>query len=139
MVKFLIVTHGPLAGALKESARMFFSEQVDCIDTIGLFPGDSVEELKEKIASSIQTRYTEEGIMIFVDILSGSPFNSVAMVMNDISQEYPKIECFTGVNLPILMEVLAQAETMPLEEMKKTIEELAPTSIVDVKKALGLE
>ena len=49
MIRILVVTHGQLAQGLKESARMFFGDMVDDLNTIGLFPGDSPEALQEEI------------------------------------------------------------------------------------------
>ena len=52
MVHILIVTHGPLAQALKESSAMFFGSATDDLETLGLFPTDSPEALKDKISRS---------------------------------------------------------------------------------------
>lgn len=136
MVKFLIVTHGPLAGAFKESARMFFGDEVEKINTIGLFPEDSVDALKDKIIESIKKNYTEDGIMIFVDIFAGSPFNMTALAMNEIMAEYPKLACYTGINMPLLMEALPCSEFMTLEEIGNQIESQAANSVINVRKAL---
>ena len=81
MVGLLIVTHGPLANAFKESARMFFDEVADRIQTIGLYPGDTIEDLEGKITNAICNRYDEDGMMVFVDMLAGSPFNMTALTL----------------------------------------------------------
>ena len=47
MIKILIVTHGPLAQALKESSAMFFGSMSNDVETIGLYPTDNPEDLKE--------------------------------------------------------------------------------------------
>ena len=49
MIKILIVTHGPLAQALKESSAMFFGSMSNDVETIGLYPTDNPEDLKEAI------------------------------------------------------------------------------------------
>lgn len=138
MVKILIVTHGPLAEGFKESARMFFADAVDeKIDTIGLYPGDVIEDLKDKITASIKQNNTEDGTLIFVDMLAGSPFNMVGLVLNELKDEY-KLECITGINMPLLMEALASADSMDLSSITDIIEELAPQSVLNAKKILGL-
>ena len=53
MVNILIVTHGPLAQAFKESSRMFFGDAVDALETIGLAVGESPEQLKNEIIEKI--------------------------------------------------------------------------------------
>lgn len=136
MIKFLIVTHGPLAEAFKESLRMFFGDKADEVDVIGLYPTDAVEGLKQKIANSIEKNYSKDGMMIFVDIYAGSPFNMVAYTMHDLNDVYPQLECFTGVNLTMLMEAFADSESLSLERMCEQLEVIAPASIINVKKLL---
>lgn len=136
MVKFLIVTHGPLAEAFKESLRMFFGNQVDEVDVIGLYPKDAIDGLKNKITASITKNYSDDGIMIFVDIYAGSPFNMVACTMHDLKDTYPQLECFTGVNLTMLMEAMADAQNLSLEAICEQLEVKAPASIINVKKLL---
>ncbi len=137
MINCLIVTHGPLANAFKESARMFFGDEVESIDVIGLFPGDSVDDLKEKIEESIRKNCTEDGMLIFVDIYAGSPFNMTALALSDMIKDY-KIECFSGINMPLLMEALACSKNMTIEELGNHIDEVSKDSIINVKNSLAL-
>ena len=138
MVKIMIVTHGPLAEALKESARMFFAEKVDNITSIGLYPSDNIDDLKWKVKNAITEIYSDDGILAFVDIFAGSPFNMVALTMGEVKEQYPKIQCFTGANLVMIMEALAQADSASLDDLTKHLEEQAPNSIINVNKMLGL-
>ncbi|MBQ4375549.1 MAG: PTS sugar transporter subunit IIA [Erysipelotrichales bacterium] len=138
MVGILIVTHGPLANAFKESARMFFDEVADRIQTIGLYPGDTIEDLEGKITNAICNRYDEDGMMVFVDMLAGSPFNMTALTLHKLLPQGYKVECITGINLPLLMEALAGTEYMTLEEMKSTVLEKAQESVVDARGVLGI-
>ena len=39
----------------------------------------------------------EEGVIVFVDLLGGTPFNQSMMIANDVD----KLEIVTGSNLPI--------------------------------------
>ena len=54
MIKILIVTHGPLAQALKESSAMFFGSMSNDVETIGLYPTDNPEDLKEAICEKVE-------------------------------------------------------------------------------------
>ncbi|MCI8565178.1 MAG: PTS sugar transporter subunit IIA [Lachnospiraceae bacterium] len=138
MIRYLIVTHGPLAEAFRESAGMFFGDAAEEIDAVGLYPEDSVDALKDRITQVIRQRYSQEGIVLFVDVFAGSPFNMAALALEELKGTYPKLECFTGVNLPVLLEALAGADSMSLAQMSRRIEELAPATIVNVKKALDM-
>lgn len=137
MVTIFIITHGPLADALKQSSKMFFNESADSIISIGLYPEDSIDQLKKRITSHIKDKYTSDGILIFVDIFAGSPFNMATLAMGEMVNEYPNIQCFTGVNLPILMEALAQINSSSLEEIVNHIEEISSSSIINVRKQLN--
>ena len=120
MVRIMIVTHGPLAQAFKESAAMFFGSAADNLVTLGLFPTDN-----------------GEGVLVFVDIFAGSPFNMTAMAIDELKENH-KIQCFTGVNMPVLMEALGSCETMSLEELREDVASTAQESIVDLRKSLDI-
>ena len=137
MVHILIVTHGPLAQALKESSAMFFGSATDDLETLGLFPTDSPEALKDKISDKVNAIDDGDGVLILVDIFAGSPFNMSAMAIDELKENH-KVECFTGVNMPILMEALGSCGSMSLEELKEDIVPVAAESVVDVRKALDI-
>ncbi|MFR5079593.1 MAG: PTS sugar transporter subunit IIA [[Clostridium] innocuum] len=62
MIKILIVTHGPLAQALKESSAMFFGSMSNDVETIGLYPTDNPEDLKEAICEKVEAIDTGDGV-----------------------------------------------------------------------------
>ncbi|NBK93673.1 PTS sugar transporter subunit IIA [bacterium 1XD21-13] len=137
MVRIMIVTHGPLAQAFKESAAMFFGSAADNLVTLGLFPTDSPEGLKDKIVEKVNEIDNGEGVLVFVDIFAGSPFNMTAMAIDELKENH-KIQCFTGVNMPVLMEALGSCETMSLEELREDVASTAQESIVDLRKSLDI-
>lgn len=137
MVHIMIVTHGPLAQAFKESSAMFFGSASDNLTTLGLFPTDSPEGLKDKIVNKVNEIDDGDGVLVFVDIFAGSPFNMTAMAIDELKENH-KIQCFTGVNMPILMEALGSCETMSLEELREDVAATAQDSIVDLRKSLDI-
>lgn len=137
MSKILIVTHGPLAEGLKESSRMFFGSMSDTLETIGLFPEESPEVLKEKIVEIVKKIDDGSGVLIFVDIFAGSPFNMTALAIDELKTEH-KIECYTGVNLPLLMEALTSCTSMELDELKLHLASVAKNTITDLRIALDI-
>ena len=52
MVALLLVTHGDLAKALLNSAALIMGE-APLIESYGLYHGDDVDELKEKVKAAI--------------------------------------------------------------------------------------
>ena len=138
MVHILIVTHGPLADAFKDSTKLFFGDEMaERIQTIGLFPSNSPEELKDRIEETIRKIDDGGGVVIFVDMFAGSPFNITALSIDEMQKDH-KLECYTGVNMPLVMEALAKSSSLTLEELKDALDKIAEKSIVNLKKALDL-
>lgn len=137
MIKLMIVTHGPLADALKESSAMFFGSMSNDVETIGLYPTENPEELKEKICEKVESLDDGDGVMIFVDIFAGSPFNMTALAIDELKGAH-KLQCFTGVNMPFLMEALSSCQSMKMEELTKHLTSIAKDTIVDLRLALDI-
>ena len=137
MVKILVVTHGPLADGLKESARMFFGDIVDDLNTMGLFPDESPEKLEEKIKEKVQEIDDGDGVLIFVDIFAGSPFNMTAIAIDELKEKH-KLSSFTGVNMPLLMEALSSCQSMNIEELTNHLEDVSNETITNVRKVLEI-
>lgn len=135
MIKLIIVTHGPLADAFKESGAMFFGNQVDQVATIGLLPTKSPEVLEKEIKAAVVQSGTKE-CLIFVDILAGTPFNVVALMIEELKEYH--IECFAGVNMPIVMEALASKESMNVAELTEHIGEISAATIVNLRQTLEI-
>ena len=91
MNKVLIITHGLFGIELKKSAEMIMGEQEN-VDALGLVPGQSVDDLREK-AFEIVEKNDAEGAhtIIMCDLMGGSPSNvalaCVAKVDCDVIQD----------------------------------------------------
>lgn len=140
MVAVLLVTHGDLAKALLNSLSLIIGE-VPLIECHGLYHGDNVEEFKEKVGKSI-TRLNDasegDGVFVVTDLFGGSPSNVVARCFYDLGKSI-KSECVTGVNLPMLLELVTQKEGKSLTELKQMCLEVGPTSIVDLKERVKVD
>ncbi len=135
MVHLLIVSHGPLAEALKESSKMFYGEMAENLETCTLFPEDSPEKMKERILEKIKLLEDGDGVLVFADLFAGTPCNMTALALSEYEN---RAECITGVNLPVLMEAIAMSSTHTLDEIVTKIIEQAPQSFINVRKTLGL-
>ena len=133
MIPIILVTHGPMATSIIESAEMLVGKSEKLVG-ITLQLSDNFEEFQQRIFA--QARQLEEGsgVMILVDLLGGSPYNATAKVL---SQE--NIECLTGLNLSMLLTALDQREYCDLKQLAKECKEAAITNIVDVRENLMIE
>lgn len=133
-----LVTHGILADALKKTAGIFFGPDADEIIALGLSAEDSPEALSSEVEKVIREAYEEDGIIIFVDMVSGTPFNAVAMALANLVESCPQIECFAGVNLPVLMEIFSNRVDTSFEELTKQAAEVFPRTFVDLRALLEI-
>lgn len=96
----LVCTHSVLAESFKQAIEMLMGPQEN-FKTIGLFEGDDLMNLGKEITEQIKAMKTEKNI-IFTDLFGATPSNAAAMSLVDISATV-----ITGVNLPMIAEVLA--------------------------------
>lgn len=100
MYKIIIASHGPLADAMKESLKFFFSEKLDVmtvtIDDRGLVA------FQEKMDQAFQ-EISDHELIVFTDLLYGTPFNEAAKRVGNLSQYF---DILAGVNMPMLVEAV---------------------------------
>lgn len=124
----LIITHGNFGKELLKSAELIMGDQKDVV-ALGLNLGDDVESLRmdiEKIVEENQKANKET--IILVDLFGGSTSNSAL----SISRNYD-VKILTGVNLPMLIEILSSRDKFDTEELI----EIGYKSSVDGIKKLG--
>jgi len=99
-----MISHNGLAEALLHSAEMIVGEQ-NLVDTLGLEEGDGLTNFIEKVRAKIDVMLNPEtGLLVMVDLLGGTPWNAV------LGAYRPGIEIVSGMNLPMLLEVLMSRE-----------------------------
>jgi len=110
MVGMLIVTHGRLGEGLLDAMQMIAGPQ-EKVDFVSLKEGDSIDELKDKILNAVKTLDDGSGVLVFVDMFGASPSNAAAYLLNE------NVEVITGVNLPMLLEIVSFRESSSLQEL----------------------
>lgn len=101
MISVLISTHGNTATKLLDTAEMIIGEQVNAV-AVDFERGMGADDLRAKIDEAMKGLDTSEGHLFMVDLFSGTPFN----VTSQIALTNPKMDIVTGVNVPMMMEVL---------------------------------
>ena len=125
MVGIIAVSHGTYAEALINSVQMIYGKH-DKITTVCLEGKDSIESLNKKIDIKIKELDVDE-ILILVDLLGGTPYNASCLWM-----ENPKINVVTGINMPMLLEILPYTNES-LEKVSKIAEEFGKSGIINVR------
>jgi PTS system mannose-specific IIA component len=128
----IIVTHGEMAAGLIQAAEMIVGEQEDLIP-LHLKEMDSVEDLKDRIEEVLPDPNTKQNVLLMVDLPGASPFNASAR----IAMERENLAIVTGVNLPMLAEVLIHRPNSTLEELVEMAKKFGRDGIKDLDEILN--
>lgn len=112
MIGIVLVSHGNFAQGLLDAAQLITGEQ-EQIKCIGLQMTDDTDELVECIQSAVMEVDDPKGVLLMVDLLGGSPFNASGRVALGLKDH---LEVITGMNLPMLVELLARREGLDLDK-----------------------
>ncbi len=96
MIGILIVTHGGFAEGLKNAVELIAGNQ-EKFEAIGLHHGDSIETFYSNVKDTIYTLDDGDGVLVFVDILGGSPSNTVLKLLQE-----KEFKAICGVNMPMV-------------------------------------
>ena len=102
MVGFILTGHGHFADGIKSALDMVAGDQENF--EIVPFEGSQAATYGDDLRAAITKMRgeCEEGVIVFVDLLGGTPFNQSMMIANDVD----KLEIVTGSNLPMIIELL---------------------------------
>lgn len=117
-MKILLVSHGTFAHALRETAEMIVGPQANLF-SYGILPGQPLEEIERELQEQAQTAHDSgEEILILTDLFFGTPFNMVVRLM-----ENQNLLHITGINLPLLLEILGVADHASLDDIRTVVQE----------------
>ena len=112
MIAVIIGTHGMFSEEILKSAEMIFGAQEN-VGSVTFKPGEGVENLIEKYNELINDLDCTDGILFMVDLFGGSPFNAASI----LAMKNENVEIVTGVNLPMILEVLGSRDFSTLPEL----------------------
>ncbi|MDF9824253.1 PTS system N-acetylgalactosamine-specific IIA component [Breznakia sp. PF5-3] len=103
MFGIMVIGHGNFPSGMKSAIEVIAGKQ-EKIQYIDFSQTDTATELEKNIKQGIEVFRDEDNILVFADLLSGSPFNTAIMeAMKD-----QRIKVFYGVNLGMLLEVIVK-------------------------------
>ena len=132
MKGIVIASHGNMAQGILDTSKLFFGEQ-EQIKAFCLQANDNPDDFVEVLRQGIKDVDTGDGVVVFCDMLFGSPCNCMLRILAD-QIDNPKIECIAGVNLAMVLQILAVREASDC-----TVQELLDAGnqgIADVKATL---
>lgn len=130
MVAAVIVTHGHLAQALVDAARLIVGE-LDAVQAVGFEPWDGPDTARAKVQRAMAQVDQGDGILLLVDLSGGTPCNVGLACIPEAADDGRQIEVVTGVNLSMIVKLpaLQSAGDRPLADLAQEIAEHGGRSI----------
>lgn len=114
----ILISHSEFAKAALDSAQMITGPQEDVI-ALALTVSKSLDDFEKEIADSYtQLIDNHSDIIVLCDIYGGTPFNALSRCM----LKGMKMIGFTGLNLPVLIDLLLSRELSGEEAKVKIME-----------------
>ncbi|URL02442.1 mannose/fructose/sorbose PTS transporter subunit IIB [Avibacterium sp. 21-595] len=125
MTHIIVATHGKFSEELVNSAAMVYGEDENT-HVVTFLPGEGGEHLIEKYQTIIAQLPENEPVLFLVDLFGGSPYNAASRVATTRGEN---TDIVTGVNLPMLLEVLDAKDSVALDELVNTAKEVGVAAV----------
>lgn len=104
MLGIVIATHGKLSDGFKDAAEVVVGE-TNNVATVNLLAGKPVDALGDDITEAIKEVDTGDGVIVFTDLLSASPYNQSVIAINGLDKDLQKrVHIVSGASFPMLLE-----------------------------------
>ncbi len=113
MIGIVIVTHGNLAEEFKSALQHVVGAQDNCV-AISIGAEDDMEDRQQDILNAVKEVNSGSGVVIFTDMLGGTPSNLSISVMDGTT-----VEVLAGVNLPMLIKLASIRSESTLSDAVK--------------------
>ena len=131
MIGVLVVTDGNFSESIIKSMELIFGHH-DKLEALTLNHGDDVQELLRKVREKTKELDDGDGVIVLVDLLGGSPCNVTASCLRE-----ENIQCVTGLNLPMLINVLENRTEISLNSLPEVAMEGGKNGIVNMKELIS--
>jgi len=122
MINIVIVSHADLGDALIRAAEMIVGS-TEGLYSVPLLPDESPESFGEKLEAALLEIEGQE-TLILIDLFGGTPYNvSARQVLRE------NVECVTGANLPMLLELVTSRDDVTLSELAEDIAQAGRESV----------
>ncbi len=128
----ILMSHGPFAEALLESARLIAGE-IENAAYLCLEEGDNPQDFRKEIEKLLNSFAQRKIVM--VDLLGGTPCNSFVSVVNSLKSE---VLAVSGMNLPMLLEVISSRKSMTDAELSDCAQAAGKESICNINEKFSL-
>ena len=117
MIGLLVTGHANFGTGITSSVNLIAGEQ-EAYKAVDFLPTDSTEDLTREITKALDELKDCEGVIIFTDLMGGTPFN----VSAQIGHGKENIRIVAGTNLPMLVEIVMSRKFMDnLDELVDSV------------------
>ena len=113
-VALLLMSHGDFAKEIIKSAELIIGKQ-DNYGTLGVHLDDQIDDLREQMFEKVETLDTSAGLVVFTDIVGGSPMNLAGYLLTR-----ENVLVSSGLNLPMLLECAFNRDK-PIEKIEELL------------------
>jgi PTS system mannose-specific IIA component len=122
VINIVIASHADLGDALIRAAEMIVGP-AEGLYAVPLLPEDSPEAFGEKLETALQEIEGQE-TLVLIDLFGGTPYNVAA---RQVLKAH--VECVTGANLPMLLELMMSRDSGSLAELAESIAQAGQESV----------
>src|SRR5699024_1083432 len=107
MIGLLVTGHAKFGTGITSSVNLIAGEQ-QAYKAVDFPPTYSTEDLTREITKALEDLKDCEGVIIFTDLMGGTPFN----VSAQLGHGKENIRIVAGTNLPMLVEIVMSRKFM---------------------------
>ncbi len=115
----VMVSHGTFANGLHSAIKMMSGERSDVLST-NLQDGMSTDTFVDNFTKLIEPIQAEDDVILFADILSGSPFTNALNVLSE-KNLLENTLVFAGMNMPAVLTCVLMKDNMDNEMLKSVV------------------
>lgn len=117
MIGLLVTGHANFGTGITSSVNLIAGEQ-EAYKAVDFLPTYSTEDLTREITKALDELKDCEGVIIFTDLMGGTPFN----VSAQLGHGKDNIRIIAGTNLPMLVEIVMSRKFMDnLDELVESV------------------
>ena len=117
MIGLVVTGHANFGTGITSSVNLIAGEQ-EAYKAVDFLPTYSTEDLTREITKALDELKDCEGVIIFTDLMGGTPFN----VSAQLGHGKDNIRIVAGTNLPMLVEIVMSRKFMDdLDELVDSV------------------
>ena len=115
----VLVSHGTFAQGLQSAVLMMSGKRDDVLST-SLEDGMGTNDFAVRFKEIIKPINQNDEILLFSDILSGSPFTTSIEILNELGL-FAKTTIFAGMNMPMVLTAVLMKDNLEKPDMIEAV------------------